>query len=54
MDRGPGALGVGVARLDVNTNNPEALATWQKLGFRESGRRGRFERRAQAGDRRTS
>ena len=42
------ALGVGVARLHVNTNNPAALATWRKLGFRESGRRGRFERGAPA------
>jgi mycothiol synthase len=48
------ALGVGFARLHVNTNNPEALATWRKLGFRESGRRGRFERRAQAGEQRAS
>ena len=48
------ALGVGVARLHVNTNNPAALATWRKLGFRESGRRGRFERGAPAGEQRTS
>lgn len=34
--------------------DPEALATWRKLGFRESGRRGRFERKAQAGEQRTS
>ena len=38
------ALGIGVARLHVNTNNPGALATWRRLGWRESGRRGRFER----------
>jgi mycothiol synthase len=38
------ALGTDVARLHVNTNNSEALATWRRLGFRESGRRGRFER----------
>ena len=37
-------LGIGVARLHVNTNNPGALATWRRLGWRESGRRGRFER----------
>jgi mycothiol synthase len=38
------ALGIEVARLHVNTNNPEALAAWRRLGFRECGRRGRFER----------
>lgn len=38
------ALGIGVARLHVNTNNPGALAAWRRLGWRESGRRGRFER----------
>jgi mycothiol synthase len=38
------ALGADVARLHVSTNNSEALATWRRLGFRESGRRGRFER----------
>jgi mycothiol synthase len=48
------ALRIGVARLHVNTNNPEALATWRKLGFRESGRRGRFERRERAGEPRAS
>jgi mycothiol synthase len=48
------ALGFGVARLHVNTNNPAALATWRKLGFRESGRRGHFERGARAGEQRTS
>jgi mycothiol synthase len=39
-----GGLGISVARLHVNTNNPGALATWRRLGWRESGRRGRFER----------
>jgi mycothiol synthase len=39
-----GALGISVAHLHVNTNNPGALATWRRLGWRESGRRGRFER----------
>jgi ribosomal protein S18 acetylase RimI-like enzyme len=38
------ALGLGVARLHVNTNNPGALATWRRLGWHETGRRGRFER----------
>ena len=38
------ALGIGVARLHVNGNNPGALAAWRRLGWRESGRRGRFER----------
>jgi mycothiol synthase len=38
------ALGIGVARLHVNTNNPGALAAWRRLGWRVSGRRGRFER----------
>jgi ribosomal protein S18 acetylase RimI-like enzyme len=38
------ALGIGVARLHVNINNSDALATWRRLGFRECGRRGRFER----------
>ncbi len=37
-------LGVGVAHLHVNTNNPGALSAWRRLGWRESGRRGRFER----------
>ena len=40
------AQGIGVARLHVNTNNPGALATWRRLGWHESGRRGRFERAA--------
>jgi mycothiol synthase len=40
------ALGIGVARLHVNVNNPVAMAAWQRLGWRECGRRGRFERRA--------
>jgi mycothiol synthase len=39
-------LGIPIARLHVNTNNPEALAAWRHLGWRESGLRGRFERRA--------
>ncbi len=38
------ATGIRVVRLHVNANNPEARATWQRLGWRESGRRGRFER----------
>ena len=38
------ATGTRVARLHVNANNPEARATWRHLGWRESGRRGRFER----------
>jgi mycothiol synthase len=38
------ALGIGVASLHVNRNNPGGQATWQSLGFRECGRRGRFER----------
>jgi mycothiol synthase len=38
------AAGLRVARLHVNANNPEARATWRRLGWRESGRRGRFER----------
>ena len=37
-------LGTGVARLHVNANNSRALAAWRRLGWRESGRRGRFER----------
>jgi ribosomal protein S18 acetylase RimI-like enzyme len=48
------ALGTDVARLHVNTNNSEALATWRRLGFRESGRRGRFERVATHGTEDTS
>jgi mycothiol synthase len=40
------ALGIEVARLHVNANNPEALAAWHRLGFGECGRRGRFERGA--------
>ena len=45
------AQGIAVARLHVNTNNPGALATWRRLGWHESGRRGRFERAAtRAGD----
>jgi mycothiol synthase len=40
------AQGIAVARLHVNTNNPGALATWRRLGWHESGRRGRFERAA--------
>ena len=39
-----GALEVEVARLHANTNNPEALAAWRRIGFREFGRRGRFRR----------
>jgi mycothiol synthase len=42
------AAGLGVARLHVNANNPEARATWTRLGWRESGRRGRFERHLHA------
>jgi mycothiol synthase len=38
------ATGIRVVHLHVNANNPEARATWQRLGWRESGRRGRFER----------
>jgi ribosomal protein S18 acetylase RimI-like enzyme len=38
------ALGIGVVYLHVNRNNPAGLATWQHLGWRECGRRGRFER----------
>lgn len=37
-------LGMGVAQLHVNANNSRALAAWRRLGWRESGRRGRFER----------
>jgi ribosomal protein S18 acetylase RimI-like enzyme len=36
-------LGIGVAYLHVNRNNPAGQATWRHLGFRECGRRGRFE-----------
>jgi len=36
--------GIRTARLHVNTNNPGALATWRRLGWQVSGRRGRFER----------
>ena len=39
------AAGTPVARLHVNTNNRGALAAWRALGWREVGRRGRFERR---------
>jgi mycothiol synthase len=39
------AAGTRVARLHVNTNNAGALAAWGALGWREVGRRGRFERR---------
>jgi len=38
------ATGIRVVHLHVNANNPEARATWQRLGWREAGRRGRFER----------
>jgi mycothiol synthase len=38
------ALGIGVAYLHVNRNNPAGLATWEHLGWRECGRRGRFGR----------
>ena len=38
------ATGIRVVHLHVNADNPEARATWQRLGWRESGRRGRFER----------
>ena len=38
-------LGIPIARLHVNVNNPEALATWRHLGWRDAGLRGRFERR---------
>ena len=38
------ATGLRVVHLHVNADNPEARATWQRLGWRESGRRGRFER----------
>jgi ribosomal protein S18 acetylase RimI-like enzyme len=38
------ADGIRTARLHVNTNNPRALATWRRLGWHVSGRRGRFER----------
>jgi mycothiol synthase len=37
-------MGIGVAYLHVNPNNPAGLATWTHLGWRECGRRGRFER----------
>jgi mycothiol synthase len=37
-------LGVTTVRLHVNVNNPAGLATWQALGWRAVGRRGRFER----------
>jgi ribosomal protein S18 acetylase RimI-like enzyme len=36
-------MGIGVAYLHVNRNNPAGQATWRHLGFRECGRRGRFE-----------
>ncbi len=38
------ATGIRVARLHVNADNPEARAAWRHLGWRELGRRGRFER----------
>jgi len=38
------ALGIGVVYLHGNRNNPAGLATWMHLGWRECGRRGRFER----------
>ncbi len=38
------ALGLGVAHLHVNRNNPAGQATWRQLGFHDCGRRGRFER----------
>ena len=38
------ALNIGAAYLHVNRNNPGGQATWRSLGFRECGRRGRFER----------
>lgn len=40
------SLGFPSARLRVNANNPAALAAWVSLGWREVGRRGRFERMA--------
>ncbi len=45
-----GGLGFDVVRLHVNANNAGALATWQRLGFRDCGRRGRFERVVPTGD----
>ena len=38
------AVGIGIAYLHVNRNNPAGHATWRHLGWRECGRRGRFER----------
>jgi ribosomal protein S18 acetylase RimI-like enzyme len=38
------AMGIGVAYLHVNRNNAAGQATWGRLGWRECGRRGRFER----------
>jgi mycothiol synthase len=43
------ALGCPHARLHVNVNNPAALAAWRALGWREVGRRGRFERKSTPG-----
>jgi ribosomal protein S18 acetylase RimI-like enzyme len=37
------ARGTSVVYLHVNRNNPGGLATWRHLGWRECGRRGRFE-----------
>jgi mycothiol synthase len=37
-------LGIGLAYLHVNRNNPAGQATWRHLGFRDCGRRARFER----------
>ncbi len=45
-----GGLGFDVVRLHVNANNAGALATWQRLGFRDCGGRGRFERVVPTGD----
>ncbi len=36
--------GVSIVRLHVSADNTPALATWQALGFRAVGRRGRFQR----------
>lgn len=38
------STGTEVAHLHVNTDNPGAMAAWHRLGWRECGRRGRFER----------
>jgi len=40
------STGACAVRLHINTNNPMALAAWHRLGWRECGRRGRFERLA--------